>query len=441
MRYAVIAIFVSSAVACATELLVGPIRLQRRNEVEHVQGAQNEPGELTYAVAEDGKATLRVGTETEGTIIVSDPVAVRYVPTRVLADEEWYVEYGDGVEAGPDRSIVFYDAHPAVTNGVNISRTATVRPVDEAVALASVTATPVVSVGHISIATAEAGSVITGIGWHSPEGMPMPISVEASNIIVRAYSSDERAATTDLRDNPIGLVDTLGPIQLGALREWVTNRYDAATAPAWSQHAATHPVRLDRQSIRWDSSGALIMRWQGDAASNGWAVTSHGWPILALTPGAGGGGETMEGFDIVQMVVGASSIVIHVADGIWGDVAIQQVSDPSFGEWIASAGQTSSYPATESVDGRDCVRIEIPTPEGDRWLFRAVATLPSQRTAVDWDYCDLRYSQRVRILHALQTPPASATDDGLPGEVRWGTNHVYLCVASNVWQRAELTTW
>ncbi|WP_375497041.1 hypothetical protein [uncultured Nostoc sp.] len=44
-------------------------------------------------------------------------------------------------------------------------------------------------------------------------------------------------------------------------------------------------------------------------------------------------------------------------------------------------------------------------------------------------------------LSALNTPPASANDTGTVGEIRWANGFVYLCVATNTWQRAALSTW
>ena len=44
-------------------------------------------------------------------------------------------------------------------------------------------------------------------------------------------------------------------------------------------------------------------------------------------------------------------------------------------------------------------------------------------------------------LSALNAAPASATDTGRLGEIRWTATHVYLCVATNTWVRAALSTW
>jgi hypothetical protein len=39
------------------------------------------------------------------------------------------------------------------------------------------------------------------------------------------------------------------------------------------------------------------------------------------------------------------------------------------------------------------------------------------------------------------TTPASATATGTVGTIAWDTNFVYVCVATNTWKRAALTTW
>ncbi|MEH2287174.1 hypothetical protein [Nostoc sp.] len=44
-------------------------------------------------------------------------------------------------------------------------------------------------------------------------------------------------------------------------------------------------------------------------------------------------------------------------------------------------------------------------------------------------------------LSTLNAPPASANDTGTVGEIRWANAFVYLCIATNTWQRAALSSW
>ena len=42
---------------------------------------------------------------------------------------------------------------------------------------------------------------------------------------------------------------------------------------------------------------------------------------------------------------------------------------------------------------------------------------------------------------ATSKTPASASDDGLKGQVCWDASYVYVCVATDTWKRAALNTW
>jgi hypothetical protein len=44
--------------------------------------------------------------------------------------------------------------------------------------------------------------------------------------------------------------------------------------------------------------------------------------------------------------------------------------------------------------------------------------------------------------HRLQgTAPASATDTGTAGDIRYDANYIYICTATNTWKRAAIATW
>jgi len=42
---------------------------------------------------------------------------------------------------------------------------------------------------------------------------------------------------------------------------------------------------------------------------------------------------------------------------------------------------------------------------------------------------------------AMNDVPASASDAGTPGEIRFTANYIYVCVAANTWKRAALSSW
>lgn len=39
------------------------------------------------------------------------------------------------------------------------------------------------------------------------------------------------------------------------------------------------------------------------------------------------------------------------------------------------------------------------------------------------------------------TPPATATATGAAGDIKWDSNYIYVCTATNTWKRAALSTW
>lgn len=44
-------------------------------------------------------------------------------------------------------------------------------------------------------------------------------------------------------------------------------------------------------------------------------------------------------------------------------------------------------------------------------------------------------------LSALNTAPTSAADTGTTGEIRIDADHIYVCVATDVWKRVAIATW
>ena len=44
-------------------------------------------------------------------------------------------------------------------------------------------------------------------------------------------------------------------------------------------------------------------------------------------------------------------------------------------------------------------------------------------------------------LSALNTAPTSATDTGTAGEIKIDADHIYVCIATDVWERVAIATW
>lgn len=58
-----------------------------------------------------------------------------------------------------------------------------------------------------------------------------------------------------------------------------------------------------------------------------------------------------------------------------------------------------------------------------------------------WNALGITVDGQMNISETLNTAPSSATDTGVPGEIRWTPDHVYFCMAVDTWVRAALVTW
>ncbi len=78
---------------------------------------------------------------------------------------------------------------------------------------------------------------------------------------------------------------------------------------------------------------------------------------------------------------------------------------------------------------------------GDLWWESDSGRLKIYYQDVDttqWVDCNPPLTQD-RI--ASSSAPSSATDNGNPGDIRYDSSYVYICISLNTWKRAALTTW
>ena len=58
-------------------------------------------------------------------------------------------------------------------------------------------------------------------------------------------------------------------------------------------------------------------------------------------------------------------------------------------------------------------------------------TSPTESLDIDSDSIRLRQSKT----------PSSASDTGKAGQIAWDADYVYICVATNTWKRAAISSW
>ena len=45
------------------------------------------------------------------------------------------------------------------------------------------------------------------------------------------------------------------------------------------------------------------------------------------------------------------------------------------------------------------------------------------------------------VIISTSDAPATSSSNGVPGQIAWASGFIYVCVATNTWKRAALTTW
>jgi hypothetical protein len=58
-------------------------------------------------------------------------------------------------------------------------------------------------------------------------------------------------------------------------------------------------------------------------------------------------------------------------------------------------------------------------------------------SSTDVNSIDYKLRQKATVVSV----PSTATSTGTAGQIAYNTTHLYVCVATNTWVRADLTTW
>ena len=363
-------LIIAAAAMAADPAHSGPMaRIQRRRAAE-VPTAVNAVGELTYSLDSPGAATLRVGTSDSGTVVVSDPYAIRIAPRRRLLPDEYAVDLSPGAYVRPDGAYVL--AENVVRDDGAVTNTLTIRPVMDGVALAEVRAYADAMGGGIRRDMAEDRCILTGVttSGYTPGAIGSPSRLIVTNLDVWAWSGDARDTVLDCEMAPVPFRDQLGDTSLWALRKWTCDRYDGRTAEYWSSHPAVESVRLNGHSLLYTPGGTL----RSEAQDGEVAWYSGGIAVMRIV-----GGSTTNSAELNILAIDASGdgpVTLDVSATLGVPVRIETCSDLGRGEWHVASGQSSSYPSTVAVKGVSCYRVSVPLdPDANAAFYRAAATL------------------------------------------------------------------
>ncbi len=332
---------------CAAEL--GPVKIQRRNDVEFSHGALNDQGELTYTIAGNGTSVLTLGSA-EGNAVVSDPFAIRLAPQRILSAGEWAATLGDGVTLNEQGVYEFFDAYKT---GDTV-RSMTIAPVNSLVKIARVTYG--INNYFINNKVAQTEESVSWSGTSTYNSFLDPYDKGAwmyvSNIVVYAWVGDERISSVDFTLSDLSVTDKTGTYNMSDLRQWIKTRYDSKTGDQWSKFPATQAVNLSDNQIWFDPLGIVRMSSWQSADTNTVAITVNGTPVLEIVPGAT---EFSDQLKIVDYQInGSTQAVFYVSATLNSALGLQSTASLDPANWSdISAGLTSTFPtiSQHSVSG------------------------------------------------------------------------------------------
>lgn len=64
-----------------------------------------------------------------------------------------------------------------------------------------------------------------------------------------------------------------------------------------------------------------------------------------------------------------------------------------------------------------------------------------ENTNTNWLKWFVDVARRLGYPQIPNNAPVNATAPGIQGEVRFDSNFIYVCTATNTWKRASLSTW
>ena len=99
---------------------------------------------------------------------------------------------------------------------------------------------------------------------------------------------------------------------------------------------------------------------------------------------------------------------------------------------FAINGDALAYASFEMIAGKPTLALGNGTSTRDITLYRDNTNV----LKTDDDFVANSY-----MVDGLNSAPATATSTGTTGEIRYTSTHIYVCIATNTWVRAALTTW
>ena len=231
-------------------------------------------------------------------------------------------------------------------------------------------------------------------------------------------------------------------------------------------------IVLSCKKITGTSSPASAWKDSGGASSVELRVSSSGLANLFFGPGSGrynttGGYNSAVGASAMQSnttgsynsAVGATALQSNTTGGGNSAVGANALQSNTTGGYDSAVGMNAGRYASDGSMATACSNSAFfgyntqARANGDinETVVGCAATGNGSNTATVGNsavtdfYANQAGSATVHAgklqLSALNTPPASSTDTGTAGEVRFASGYIYVCVATNTWRRAALAAW
>ena len=223
----------------------------------------------------------------------------------------------------------------------------------------------------------------------------------------------------DLVADDYNFTDAIGDSGLGKIRPWVTNRYDAVTAPHWAEFAANGDVSLDGHTLRFSPEQLGIQAFPDDYGSPN--------DTLVIVNGMQRGLEIHDGRGVAQgswriRKVGREPNQNPTNFVVWVEVPapleefetvkLTLSGDPGFSETTVWDESSEGFSVEDDeLDGVQCLKIKVPNPDGTGVFFYASGMLKAHDGSYVNTALELR-SERDVVAHS-----PDGTEHRLSGKV------------------------
>ena len=151
--------------------------------------------------------------------------------------------------------------------------------------------------------------------------------------------------------------------------------------------------------------------------------------------------RTTRNADFFKIIVGVSSVELFTINPNNNNTGInntnpQHTLDVGGNIHTNSELRITGTSDTASISYNDTNGLSITPPDTKPVLIGSTSPTNTNKLIVEGNVQSEGF-----VLSSLNTAPASASATGTAGDIRFTTDHIYLCVAANTWKRVAIATF